>query len=97
LNEDALHAQAHLAAIEEAARIGHFGGRGHVGVLAHDHRITAAKLERDSLDLGSSHLHDVAADLGRASKRDAAYPRMAQQLLAHFGAAAGDDVDGARG
>ena len=64
VHEQALDAQAHLAAVEEAACIGHLGGHVHVGVGAHDHRVAATQLEGDAFDLFASYLHDVPTNLG---------------------------------
>src|SRR5207248_8417518 len=95
--EQALHAEAHLAAIEEAADVGVFGGSIDVGVLAHDHRVAAAELERDAFDLPAGNLHDVAAHLGRAGEGDAPHLRVSEQLLADLAAWACHDADRTRG
>jgi hypothetical protein len=52
---NALAAQARLAGIPIAADDHGLDGRIDVGVLAHDHRVRAAELERDPLELRAGH------------------------------------------
>src|SRR5947207_10765227 len=55
--KQALHAKTHLAAVEKAADVGHFHGHIEIGVFHDDHRIAAAKFQRDALDRKSTRLN----------------------------------------
>src|SRR5947207_11293813 len=95
--KQALHAKTHLAAVEKAADVGHFHGHIEIGVFHDDHRIAAAKFQRDAFDLASGNFHDVPPDGSRAGEGDAANAWIAQNLFTDGAAGSGDDVDGAFG
>ena len=71
--------QARLAAIEEAAD--RCGARRlvDIGVVANDHRIAAAELERDPLHVLRRNLHDMFSGGGRTGETDLANPWILQQ------------------
>jgi ParB family chromosome partitioning protein len=88
---------AHLALVEEGRPQRAVDRRVHVRVLEDDVRRLAAELERELLDRRRGQLHDPPPDHGRAGERDLVHVRVGRELLAHRGAAAGDDVDHALG
>ena len=97
VHEQPLDAQAHLAAVEEAARVGHSCAA--ASTSASSHTIIGSLPPSSSvtrLICAPGDLHHVAADFGRAGEGDAPHARVAQQLFADLAAGAGDDVDRAR-
>src|SRR5262249_50726743 len=97
MEEQAFHAETHLAAVEEAADVGHLHGHIQIGVFHDDHWITAAKLQSDSFDFSAGDFHDVTPNRSGAGEGDAANAWIAQDLFADCAARAGDDVDRALG
>ena len=82
VHEDALAAEAGLAGVPVAADDDRLDGGVDVGVLADDHRVRAAELERDALQHRAGDRHHVAADLGRAGEGDAAHVGVADERVA---------------
>ena len=97
VHEHALAAQAGLAGVPVAADDDGLDRRVDVGVLAHDHRVRAAELERDALHLRACDRDHVPADLGGAGEGDPAHVGMADERVADVRAAARDDVEHAVG
>ena len=87
---DALAAEAHLAAVPEAADGDAARGGLDVGVGGDDHGVRAAELHRHALQLRRGQAHDVAADRGRAGERHAADLVVGDERVADLRAAAGD-------
>ena len=88
-----LHRQARLTAVVEPADGCSRECFIDIGVFTHDHRITAAELQRDPFHLAAGNLHDVFTGLALARKRDAADLGVAQDLFTNHAAGAGHDVE----
>jgi ParB family chromosome partitioning protein len=92
VDEHALAAQARLPGVPVAADDDRLDRGVDVGVVAHDHRVRAAELERQPLHRGRRDRGHAAADLGRARERDAPHVGMADERVADDRAVAGHDV-----
>src|SRR5690606_6196396 len=79
MHEDALHADAVLAAVDDAAAHAARGGVVEVCVFGDDHRAVAAELERDLLASGD--VLDVPADLRAAGEAHHRESLVAHHLL----------------
>lgn len=97
LNEDARARAADLALIEENADLGAFDRLVELGVVEDDVGGLAAELERARNQALGGRFGDTVADLGRAREGELVKARVVEHGLARAGAAAGDDVDDARG
>ena len=93
----ALDRQARLAAVVEAAHRRRAGRGREVGVVADDHRVRAAELERDALGAARGQRHDLLAHRRGAGERDLPNQRVRDERRAGDRAAAGDDVEHAGG
>ena len=79
---EALDRQAGLAAVVEAAHRGGAGGGLEVGVVADDHRVRAAELQRHALGADRGDRGDLLADRRRAGEGDLAHQRVAHERVA---------------
>ena len=93
----ALAAEAGLAGVPVAADDDGLHRGLHIGVVAHDHRVGPAELERHALEVRAGQPHHAAAHFGGAGERHAANVGMRDEHVADLRAAPGDHVEHAVG
>ena len=91
-----LDCQASLTAIEEAPNGCGAHGFLDISIVANDHRVAAAKLQSDPLDVLCRNFHDVFTGRGRARETDLAYPRIRQQRFADDPSRSRNNIEHAR-